>query len=230
MRWTPAFLSILCACGGVPKAEVESTGVHGAPPLALPQVDDNIRHDTLMIQTTFNLGDGTYIMVASNITETFEGLRLHRYTANADSTATILAVSSPAYDSWTMLPTFFRDPEDSSAFLILANFGEKESWGQKMLKLDASGFHDLGFVDVALPERIMEDDTLRLKRRNIGPYARVTGQRNALIVTFATDSLYLYDDLRGGRDRVVPAKGVAYRFRHGEVELGIGKDFRAVKN
>ena len=50
----------------------------------------------------------------------------------------MMAISSPAYDSWTMLPTFF--PIDTArptdAMWVLANFGEKESWGQKLLWLD----------------------------------------------------------------------------------------------
>jgi hypothetical protein len=57
-----------------------------------------------------------------------------------------------------MLPTFFEDPRASSGHIILANFGERESWGQKVLSLN-EGFTDLGFLDVAYPEHMQEDDT-----------------------------------------------------------------------
>ena len=32
-------------------------------------IDDNVQHDTLLIQVTFDLGDGKSLMVASNVEE-----------------------------------------------------------------------------------------------------------------------------------------------------------------
>ncbi len=186
-------------------------------PHNFPAVDDNIAHDTLLIQTTFDLGDGSYVMVAGNVTDTFEGLRLYRYKLVNDSAPEMIAVSSPAYDSWTMLPSFF--PVDglkpTGAMWVLANFGEKESWGQKLMLLDGA-FHDLGFMDVALPERILEDDTLRVKRRNIGPFMRCSTQGETTTWRFHCDSVYVYDDQAGGYDQVLAASRLHFTYSRAE--------------
>lgn len=208
------FAIILCGCEG--PSEPSSTAVttpvtapaNGAP-IPYPQVEDNVRHDTLLIQTTFDLQDGTFIMVASNTAETFEGLRLVRYRVLPDSIADVIAVSAPAYDSWTMLPSFFRTSGQANEHLVLANFGERESWGQKFMRLE-DGFKDLGFLDVALPERVVEDDALVLKRRNIGPYTRMSTSGDSTVITFETDSVFLYEDIKGNMDVVLPAAQVRY--------------------
>ena len=191
--------------------------VPGRAPFPFATVDDNIAHDTLLIHVTFDLGDSTYVMVAQNVEDTFEGLRLYRYRFAADSTVQMLAVSPPAYDSWTMLPTFF--PMDSlrpsDAMWVLANFGEKESWGQKLLLLDWE-FMDMGFLDIALPERVVEDDTLRLKRRNIAPFMRYEESGDTAVFRFACDSVFLYDDQAGGLDQVLDGARVQYTFHSDE--------------
>jgi hypothetical protein len=224
----------LSACGGKPSTDrtVQSTEpIKGQAPFVFAQVDDNIRHDTLLIQTTFDLGDSTYIMVASNVEETFEGLRLYRYRFfGPDSAFEMMAVSTPAYDSWTMLPTFFgTDSTDTHALWVLANFGEKESWGQKLLWLDWD-FTDMGFLEVALPERVMEEDTLRLKRRNIGPFTRVEERQDSTYFRFACDSVFLYDDQAGSVDQVLPSSAVHYTFhRDGGLVLWINGEARALR-
>ncbi len=205
--------------------------VRGAAPHEFAQLEDNLQHDTLLIQTTFDLGDSTFVMVASNTAETFEGLRLYRYRFQADSAVELMAVSSPAYDSWTMLPTFFpldgATPEDG--LWVLANFGEKESWGQKLLWLDRE-FTDTGFLEVAFPERVMEDDTLRLKRRNIGPYTRVEHRQDSTYFRFACDSVFLYDDQAGLVDHVFPASAVHFTFHwDGGLVLWINGEARALR-
>lgn len=219
MRSSPyAFLVLallVVRCSDAPK----TPGDHSTVPMddsafalvPFPIVDDNVHHDTLAVQVTFGMPNGRYMMVASNMEDTFEGLRLIHYALGPDSTADVRAVSPPAYDSWTMLPTFFRDPGDPGHYFILANFGEKQSWGQKLLWLDHK-FTDLGFLDVALPTRTTEGDTACLKRENIAPFARIRGSRHEAVISFACDSVFLYDDQRGGTDRVVPSRSIRYLF------------------
>lgn len=198
-------------------------------PMAFVMVEDNIKHDTLLIQTTFDLGDGTYVMVAGHVQETFEGIRLYRYRLLPDSAAEVLAYSTPAYDSWTMLPTFFRLPNASAVHMVLANFGERESWGQKLLLMDDE-FTDLGFLDIALPERLLENDTLRLKRSGIGPFARMAQHGDTSVFTFSCDSVFLYDDLSGHMDQVLPTQSVRYTFhRDTGLELWLNGQRRAVR-
>ncbi len=185
-----------------------------------PQIADNIRHDTLAIQTTFDLGDGTFVMVAANAEETFEGLRLYRYELQPDSNAKIITASAPAYDSWTMFPTFFGKPGDSTSYIVLANFGEKQSWGQKMMLLDKSGFSDMGFLEAARPVRVVEPDTAYLKRESIAPSVRWT-HADLRAFEFAGDSVYLYDDGKGGQDYVIAADRLKCQQNGNAIQLWI---------
>ena len=225
-------LAVFCAVGcGERSARTtpeRQDPVVGAGPHAFANVDDNLHHDTLLIQTTFDLGDGSFVMVASNVTETFEGLRLYRYRALSDNSVEMMAISSPAYDSWTMLPTFFpTDTTDhTKAFWVLANFGERESWGQKLLWSDSS-FHDRGFLSIAYPERVLEDDTLRLKRRSIAPHVRVALQEDTSYFRFACDSVFVYADALNGRDSVVSGPSIHYT-HHPETGLQLWLNGRIV--
>lgn len=232
----PALLSLLLGrCSepaaphnGPPATNKGPVGFSGTTPFtrvefkALP---DNIRHDTLLVQTTFDLGDGSFVMVASNVNETFEGLRLYRYTLLPDSNARVIAHSRPAFDSWTMFPTFFRAPDDPKALIVLANFGEKQSWGQKVMRLDSSGFHDIGFLDVGRPERVTEGDSSTTRVASIAPHTIISARQDGLWFTFDCDSLHVYDDLRGGLDVIIASKRVAYRSGSGGFELGIDGAF-----
>lgn len=209
-----------------PKSNITELGFE---PLAFNVVDDNLHHDTLLTQVTFDMGDGSFVMVASNVEETFEGLRLYHYRLAADSTVNMLAVSKPGYDSWTMLPTFFPADTSGGDMWILANIGERESWGQKLMRF-GSGFADMGFLDAALPERVMEDDTLRLKRRNIGPSMRASEHNDTTYFRFTCDSVFLYDDQAGAYDVVYDAQHVFFTFQRSEgLALWVNGQKRQVK-
>jgi hypothetical protein len=217
--WLGALLFMLGCTAAEKPAPTPASVIRGSGPFAFPAIDDNLAHDTLLIQTTFDLGDMTYLMVASKMEETFEGLRLYRYRFAADSAVEMMAISSPAYDSWTMLPTFFgADSTDTQALWVLANFGEKESWGQKLIRLERD-FSDRGFMHVALPERVIEDDTLRLKRRNVAPQMRYSVEGDTSVWRFACDSVFLYEDGSGGVDLILAAPRVRYTYHreHGLV-------------
>lgn len=222
---------LLLACGpGEQHAEQKEPFVqHGDGPATFTALDDNIRHDTLLIQTTFDMGDGTFLMVAGNVEPKFEGIRLYRYRLLPDSNAQVLSYSNGAYDSWTMLPTFFSIPNPPGTHLILANFGERESWGQKLMFMDST-FTDLGFLDVAYPAHIIEGDTTYVKRTNVAPYGRLALHGDTAVFTFQCDSLFLFDDMAGRYDVTVPAQWVRYTY-HPETGLELWYDGqrRAVK-
>jgi hypothetical protein len=206
-----------------------SIAADGDKPTVLAAIEDNIRHDTLLIQTTFDMGDGTFVMVAGNVEPKFEGIRLYRYKLLPDSNAQILSHSTGGYDSWTMLPTFFSVPNPPGTHLVLANFGERESWGQKLLFMDST-FTDLGFLDVAYPEHIAEGDTTYVKRTNVAPFGRLALHGDTAVFTFACDSLFLYDDMAGHNDLIVPAHDIRYTY-HPETGLELWRNGqrRAVK-
>lgn len=226
---------LFAACGpgeepSTPPAVKGQTTPEAGAPLSFPLVEDDLRHDTLLIQVTFDLGDGTHLMVASNVDETFEGVRLYHYRARPDSSAEVLHVSAPGYDSWTMLPTIFGEGTGLGGKWVLANFGERESWGQKLMWYD-DGFHGRGFMDVAVPERITDGDTIRLKRGNIAPHMRMHVLGDTIAFTFTCDSVYVYDDHRGGLDRTLPGSRLRYTWHPSMgLEFWIDGDRRAVKD
>ena len=217
--WTGIVLitCIISSCtNDVPKnaktAEDPSSARNGfTGPLEYAIVPDNVVHDTLLVQVCFDLQDGTNIMVASNSEEKFEGLRLYHYRALPDSSADVISVSVPAYDSWSMLPTFFGPGKGMNGSWMAANFGERESWGQKLFWCD-NGFQDRGFIDMAFPERVVEEDTTYLKRTTIAPHMRIGYSNDTTLFVFACDSVYLYDDLKGRTDYVVSSAAVRYTY------------------
>jgi len=221
--------SIGCTSKTEDKKPPTPTIEHGAKPTIFAALDDNIRHDTLLIQTTFDMGDGTFVMVAGNVEPKFEGIRLVRYKLLPDSNAQVISYSSGGYDSWTMLPTFFAIPDPPGTHLILANFGERESWGQKLMFMDST-FTDLGFLDVAYPEHITEGDSTFMKRTNIAPFGRLALHSDTAVFTFECDSVFLYDDMAGHNDLIVPAHTIRYTY-HPETGLEIWQNGqrRAVK-
>lgn len=201
-------------------------------PIAFPTMDDQVSHDTLSIQTTFDLGDGSFVMVASHVDAqdnderqmSGDGLRLYRFKPGKQGAVEMMAVSSPGHDSWTLFPTFFEDPSGKGKWIIAANTGDRDSWGQKIYRLSDAGFEDLGFLDVTLPER-QDDGMLRL--RNVAQHLRCSLEADALRLSFACDSIFLYNDLKGGVDQVLRATSVEYRMGpNGRLELWVNGDRR----
>ena len=180
--------------------------------LDLPNLDDNVKGDTLLVYTTHQVGNDLFVMAAKNKEDKREGLRLYLYTPRPDSTADVLAVSAPAYDSSTMLPTYFTTSDTADGMVILANFGEKESWGQKVFWLKGHEFRDLGWLDVAHREWKTRDDSTVQWRTNIAPFARVQGRNDQFKITFTGDSLQLFDDLAGNQERMFATGRIAYRY------------------
>ena len=239
MKLPVAFLPLpilLLACGEKPRSAPEIDAINETVPvpiedpdrtfgpLSFEQVDDNIAHDTLFIQTTFKLPDSSFVMVAMNKAEDptedqmerVAGLRLVHYRIDRKGEPEMLAYSSPAYDSWTMFPTFFPDPINEGAYIILANFGERNSWGQRVIRFGDQGFTDLGYLDIAAIEHNGEGDEAEVKLRNIGPHTRIGAIENEIIISFELDEMLLYDDLRGGLEQPIKAGRVQYRWSEAE--------------
>ena len=186
-----------------------------------PTVEDNVHNDTLLVQVTFDLGDGTFMMVASNVQENRDGLRLVHYRPTADSAAQVITSSKPGYDSFTLFPTFFRTSRAADGLLILANLGEKQSWGQDVFWLKDDRFTDLGFLDVAARGWRTYADSLQQWRTSIADRAIVHGTDGVFVIAFSGDSVQLYDDLRGHEEVMYPASAVRYRCANGKTELMI---------
>lgn len=193
----------------------------------LPGLPDNVRHDTLLIQTTFDLGSGNFLMVASNVDETREGVRLYLYRPDADSSAQVLAASKPGYDSATMFPTFFQCADTSQGWVILANMGERESWWQEAFWLKDATFNYLGNIGAAQRDWKSDGDSTWSWRTNIGPRAVVSGGNGVFNVRFSGDSLMLNEDGLGGIDVMYPTARVSFGCAEGHSTLLI--DGKAVQ-
>lgn len=194
-------------------------GMKHYAPLDLPDLDDNVHGDTLLVLTTHQIAADRFIMAARNKEETREGLRLYLYEPRPDSSADVLAVSAPAYDSEVMSPTFFSTGDSADGIVVLANFGGKESWGQKVFWLKGQTFNDLGWLDVAHREWRTVDGQTEQRRTNIAPYTTVSGKDGRFLFTFTGDSLLLYDDLEGQLERTFSPSSVAYRHDGGQMTL-----------
>lgn len=186
-----------------------------------PTVEDNVRNDTLLVQVTFDLGKGNFLMVAGNVEETRDGLRLYLYHPDRDSNAVVTACSKPGFDSYTMYPTFFSTGRPEDGTVILANMGEKQSWGQEAFWLKDERFIHLGFLDVAQRGWRTYADSLQQWRTSIAERALVSGGAGQFEFSFIGDSLQLYDDFNGHQEVMLPASQVRYRCAAGKTELMI---------
>ena len=222
-------IPLLAACTSRDRKPTEATSIGATGPLVnaktyvlkdLPNLDENVRNDTLVIYTTHDLGNGEFVMAGKNAEDKREGLRLVLYKPLPDSSAEVLAVSKPAYDSEVMLPTYFGTADTSDGTIILANYGGLESWGQNVFWIKDHRFIDLGWLDVAERGWKTRMDSLQQWRTNIAPFTAVHGADGQFEFTFSGDSLQLFDDLEGGTEVMFPANRIRYRYDgHGMVLL-----------
>jgi len=236
MRQLPilALAAIWFACGDAPAPADRpvpptiDTATLGTSwrPLDLPVLPDNVRHDTLLVHTTHDLGNGRFLMAAQNNDYNRDGIRLYLYRPQPDSSAAIIAWSRPGYDSETMLPTFFSTGNHAGGLVILANMGERQSWGQEVFWLRGDTIQSLGFLDVAVRGWKTVDDSTFQFRTSIAPRTAVHGGDGAFTFTFTGDSVQVYDDLRGGSEVMFPAARVLYRYDDGHWRLVIDGEER----
>jgi hypothetical protein len=218
-RFYVAGLTIaLVACGTDDATRLDTdTSVRAGVPI--PIVEDNVFHDTLLIHNTYGLDDGSFIMSAQNNEENFEGLRLYHYVLQEDGTPDILNYSAPAYDSWMMLPSFFHHPD--GGYLILAEFGSTQSWGQKVFHFTDTGFTDLGFLDVAINKirHFPELDSTYIAKASIAPFVDINFTDHSLPITFTCDSVFVYDNLKGQLDTVYLSQSISYKLEEGKFSI-----------
>ena len=208
------------ACGEEPVTDEETTEKEPSSGvldgtyerIALMPIEDHFELDSILIHNTYELSIGHFMMVARATEESFTGLQMHLYTLK-DSLPIISASSTPAYDSWIYLPTFFVSPDQQDT-LLLAEIGERESWGARLLRIEDGVFEDLGFIDIALRDKKfdeeLEKDVMFLKSVASNTSIREIGED--LIVSFGPEPLHIYDDQLGNSDTLYPADHVIYEF------------------
>jgi hypothetical protein len=231
---------IACGEGAPPEEKKDEQPTATAPTLPasakayeridLPNLDDNVKHDTLLIYTTHALGDGTFIMAAKNKDAADDGgLRLYQYRPKPDSSAEILAYSKEGFGSYTMLPVYFKTSDPADGWIIVTNMGERQSWGQEAFWFKDNTFKHLGWIDVAKREWKTEDEGTIPWRTTIAPQVLVHGENGSFEFSFTGDSVQVYDDLKGGSERMFPASAVQYRYDNGHWWLVINGEAREVK-
>jgi len=180
--------------------------------IALMPIEDHFELDSILIHNTYELSEGHFMMVSRSTEESFEGLRMHLYTLKG-SLPIISASSTPAYDSWIYIPTFFISPDEQDT-LLMAEIGERESWGARLLRIENGAFVDLGFIDIALRgskfDEDLEMDVMVLK--SVAPNTNIRSQGELLIVSFGPEPVHVYDDQMGNADTLYPADKVQYEF------------------
>jgi hypothetical protein len=186
-----------------------------------PDQAPNVRNDTLLVYTMHDLHNGTFVMAARSVEEKREGLRLVLYKPRPDSSADVLAVSKPAYDSQVMLPTFFTTGDTADGIIILANYGGAESWGQNVFWLKDGRFKDLGWIDVSERGWKTDADSVQQWRTNIAPRTEVRGAGGKFDFTFTGDSVQLFDDQQGHQEVMFPVDRIRYRYDGTEMLLVI---------
>lgn len=201
--WTMVVFSACNTNSSIPFEE----GVY--QPLELSNLEDPIVHDSLLVHNTFDLSGGQALMVARSTEEDFEGLKLYLLRDVGGNTR-VVSNSTGAYDSWTYIPTIFVSPNGRDT-LILAETGERESWGARLIRLKGGLFTDLGFVDMAV--RASKFDELEEKEvevlRSVVPYTGITCNNGTLFIEFNT-SVHVFDDGQGGLDTLYPANAIHY--------------------
>lgn len=203
-------VAFLFACtGNGPSSNGFASGEYEK--IALMPIDDNFEQDTLLLHNTYEMNPGQFMMVARNVEENFEGLRMFLYKIK-NGAANITATSTGAYDSWIYLPTFFISPDESDT-LIMVETGERESWGARLVRLQNGQFEDLGFVDMAARgtkyDELEEQEVMVLK--SIVPFTRISGNSDGLVLDFDVD-VHLFDDHKGGLDTLYQKGQVRYLF------------------
>ena len=180
--------------------------------IALMPIEDHFELDSILIHNTYELSEGHFMMVSRASEDSFIGLQMHLYTL-MDSLPIVSASSTPAYDSWIYLPTFFVS-SDRQDTLLLAEIGERESWGARLLRIHDGVFVDLGFIDIALRDHKfdeeLETDVMFLK--SVASNTSIKANGEGLIVSFGPEPLHIYDDQLGNADTLYPADQVIYEF------------------
>ncbi|MBK9289503.1 MAG: hypothetical protein IPN38_17965, partial [Flavobacteriales bacterium] len=137
----------------------------------------------------------------------------------ADSSAEILACSKPGYDSETMLPTFFTNGNKADGLVIIANMGERQSWGQEVFRLKDNATEELGprCRRARGGRRWTTAPTSSARASHRGPKC---AEATAPSCSASTgDSLQLYDDQQGQMEVMLPAIAVRYRAGEGKATL-----------
>lgn len=176
------------------------------------EVDLDPGNDSLWYHLVLDIPGDAHLAVAQPLQESNRrGVRMQLLLADTDTSFRALTESSPGYDSAMLFPTFFVDAH--GRHIILADTGERESWGQKVYLLDQGVFTDLGFIDVGLPMQGPDnaDADADIIPKNIAPVVRLDlDGKGGIDFRFETEEIILFDDTQGHLDTLVRAKDYLY--------------------
>jgi|GEM_PF-6889520 len=175
-----------------------------------PEVDVDPGNDSLWYHLVLDIPGDKWLAVAQPTNENNRrGIRMQLMSMNVDSTFSVHTESSPGYDSAKLFPTFFKDAQ--GRLIILADTGERQSWGQKVYLLNNERFEDLGFLDVGTVAYTEEDGQQILAPTTIAERVTIEQTKKGLEFRFSGKDLVLFDDGKGNLDTIIDASSICYR-------------------
>jgi len=203
------FTLVLLSCGGPTgqealEAEKRSSIVGPFTPVSYTELELDPGNDSLWYHLVLDIPGDLDFAIAQPTEETNRfGIRFQLLDNKADGTFECKGESSPAYDSAKLFPTFFKN--QAGQHIILADTGEKVSWGQKVYLLDNGTFYDLGFIDMGTVDYAtnLESDSLELSPQSIAPRLKIEDSKKGLEFRVDGETMVLYDNGKGKLNQVV---------------------------
>lgn len=148
----------------------------------------------------FQLDEHYSLAVAQPSEDNFEGVRLQLIKQKKNGQHKVVNESSPGYDSAMLYPTFFKS--DEGEYIILANMGVQDSWGNKVFSLIKNQIDDLGYIDMATTKRreFPDENGNMSSAANIAEVTKITNVSGELRFDFEGDKLLLFKDDSGNHD------------------------------
>lgn len=175
---------------------------------------ENILIDSLFIQVAYKLGSKRNLLIARNIEDDVQGLKL--LLVDPSDNNKLIYRSSGSYESMTLHPTFFVPNNSSYPTIITCGIGMLESWGQRLFIMKGDTLNDISYLDIAAKIEVDSSFTEKgFELKDIGPYAKVKMDETGIHLSFLTDSLIYYGEKDEITDPILNAKEVEYTLYDG---------------
>lgn len=175
------------------------------------ELDLDPGNDSLWYHLVIDIPGDLHLAVAQPTSDdNRRGVRFQLLKEGQDSTFHCETESSPGFDSAKLYPSFFSN--DMGQHIILADTGERDSWGQKVYLLVENKFYDLGFIDVGSVNYDEDQETLEqsLSPQSIAKNVTISSDANGYRFTFDLEEFVLYDDQKGNLNQIVPSSQWSY--------------------
>lgn len=181
---------------------------------------EEINIDTLFIQVAFELNPQRWILIARNIDEDPEGLKLLLIDPTKGNK--LLYRSKGAYESMILHPTFFVPDNEKTPWVILCALGMDESWGQNLFFMNGDEINEIAYLDIAKKEDAdpsLYENGERLA--DIAPDTKVIKNKTGYHFTFGCDSIIYFGELGDKVDPILKGSSIGFTYFEGELKSKI---------